>query len=207
MGAGLYERRLVPWADDVPCAAGWHTPLLASRFGGTNRQNRARPSSSNSTLSRRRRINDRPYCKVATFSQARAEIILGIFPWCFTPELYAAKPEYIASLAGFVRQRPRQPVDAFLRQSDAVIGHDAEAQLGRIKAPTQITFGRQHASPPRGSLRGCTRASPARRSWCSKAARTRPSTRRWPSSTPGDRWKSRRRHPGWLRRARGCRRC
>ncbi len=143
MGAGLYERRLVPWADDVPCAAGWHTPLLASRFGGTNRQNRARPSSSNSTLSRRRRINDRPYCKAATFSQARAEIILGIFPWCFTPELYAAKPEYIASLAGFVRQRPRQPVDAFLRQSDAVIGHDAEAQLGRIKAPTQITFGRQ----------------------------------------------------------------
>ena len=69
-------------------------------------------------------------------------IILGIFPWCFTPELYAAKPEYIASLAEFVRQRPRQPVDAFLRQSDAVIAHDAEAQLGRIKAPTQITFGR-----------------------------------------------------------------
>jgi proline iminopeptidase len=29
-----------------------------------------------------------------------------------------------------------------LRQSDAVIGHDALAQLGRIRAPTQITFGR-----------------------------------------------------------------
>jgi pimeloyl-ACP methyl ester carboxylesterase len=24
-------------------------------------------------------------------------VILGIFPWCFTPELYAAKPEYIES--------------------------------------------------------------------------------------------------------------
>ena len=69
-------------------------------------------------------------------------IILGIFPWCFTPELYAAKPEYIDSLAQFVRGRPKQPLDAFLRQSDAVIAHDAEAQLGRIKAPTQITFGR-----------------------------------------------------------------
>lgn len=69
-------------------------------------------------------------------------IILGIFPWCFTPELYAAKPEYIASLAEFVRGRPKQPLDAFLRQSDAVIAHDAEAQLGKIKAPTQITFGR-----------------------------------------------------------------
>jgi pimeloyl-ACP methyl ester carboxylesterase len=40
-----------------------------------------------------------------------------------------------------VRSRPKQPVDAFLRQSDAVIAHDALAQLGKIKAPTQITFG------------------------------------------------------------------
>jgi 3-oxoadipate enol-lactonase len=69
-------------------------------------------------------------------------IIQGIFPWCFTPELYAAKPDYIDALAGFVRGRPAQPLDAFLRQSDAVIAHDATAQLGRIRAPTQITFGR-----------------------------------------------------------------
>lgn len=69
-------------------------------------------------------------------------VILGIFPWCFTPDLYAAKPDYIQSLADFVRSRPAQPVDALMRQSNAVIAHDAEAQLGRIKAPTQITFGR-----------------------------------------------------------------
>ena len=69
-------------------------------------------------------------------------VILAIFPWCFTPELYAAKPEYIQSLAGFVRSRPVQSVAAFLQQSNAVMAHDAEAQLGRIKAPTQITFGR-----------------------------------------------------------------
>jgi pimeloyl-ACP methyl ester carboxylesterase len=69
-------------------------------------------------------------------------IIRGIFPWCFTPELYAAKPEYIDSLAAFVRGRPVQPVDAFLRQSAAVIAHDAEAALAKITAPTQITFGR-----------------------------------------------------------------
>ena len=30
-------------------------------------------------------------------------VIKGIFPWCFTPELYAARPEYIDSLAEFVR--------------------------------------------------------------------------------------------------------
>lgn len=69
-------------------------------------------------------------------------VILGIFPWCFTPELYAARPEYIQSLAEFVRGRPAQPVAAFLQESDAVIAHDAEAHLGRITAPTQITFGR-----------------------------------------------------------------
>jgi pimeloyl-ACP methyl ester carboxylesterase len=33
-------------------------------------------------------------------------------------------------------------VEAFLRQSNAVIAHDVEAHLGQIKAPTQITFGR-----------------------------------------------------------------
>ncbi len=70
-------------------------------------------------------------------------VILGIFPWCLTPELYAAKPEYIEALATFVRGRPAQPLDAFLRQSNAVIAHDVEAALGRIKAPTLITFGRR----------------------------------------------------------------
>jgi pimeloyl-ACP methyl ester carboxylesterase len=69
-------------------------------------------------------------------------IINGIFPWCFTPELYVNKPDYIESLASFVRTRPVQPVEAFKRQTDAVIAHDIESQLGQIKAPTQITFGR-----------------------------------------------------------------
>ena len=69
-------------------------------------------------------------------------VIQGIFPWCFTPELYSQKPEYIQALSDFVRGRPKQPVDAFMQESDAVITHDAEAQLAKITAPTQITFGR-----------------------------------------------------------------
>ena len=69
-------------------------------------------------------------------------VIQGIFPWCFTPELYANKPDYIQSLAEFVRGRPAQPLDAFLQQSNAVIAHDVERHLGAITAPTQITFGR-----------------------------------------------------------------
>lgn len=69
-------------------------------------------------------------------------IVRGIFPWCFTPELYASKPDYVQSLDDFVRSRPEQPLEAFERQSNAALAHDVEAQLGRIGAPTQITFGR-----------------------------------------------------------------
>jgi len=69
-------------------------------------------------------------------------VIQGVLPWCLTPELYAAKPEYIDALAAFVRGRPVQPLDAFMRQSGAVIAHDARGELAKIKAPTQITFGR-----------------------------------------------------------------
>jgi pimeloyl-ACP methyl ester carboxylesterase len=87
-------------------------------------------------------------------------VIRAIFPWCFTPELYAAKPDYIQSLADFVLSRPAQPLAAFIQQSNAVIAHDAEAQIGRITAPTQITFGRydlvtstRFADGLRGSIR------------------------------------------------------
>ena len=41
-------------------------------------------------------------------------VIQGIFPWVFTPEMYAEKPEFVAALEDFVRGRPPQPVDAFL---------------------------------------------------------------------------------------------
>ena len=68
-------------------------------------------------------------------------VIRGIFPWCFTPELYASKPDYIQGLTDFVRSRPAQSLSSFMRQSNAVIAHDASAQLGRISAPTQITVG------------------------------------------------------------------
>jgi pimeloyl-ACP methyl ester carboxylesterase len=70
-------------------------------------------------------------------------IIRMIFPWCFTPELYAEQPDYLESLAAFVRSRPTQAVPDFIQQSNAVLAHDAEECLARIAAPTQITFGRR----------------------------------------------------------------
>lgn len=72
-------------------------------------------------------------------------VIAAIFPWCLTPELYAAQPDFIQSLANFVRSRPAQSLASFLQQTDAVLGHDASAQLSRITATTQLTFGRRDA--------------------------------------------------------------
>jgi pimeloyl-ACP methyl ester carboxylesterase len=68
-------------------------------------------------------------------------VIQGIFPWCFTPDMYVDRPEFVDTLVDFVRGRPAQPEDAFLAQTDAVIAHDASAALGDIDVPTLITFG------------------------------------------------------------------
>jgi 3-oxoadipate enol-lactonase len=73
-------------------------------------------------------------------------VIRGVFPWCFTPETYAARTEYIDSLADFVRNRPMPPVDVFLRQSGAVLSHDATEVLGGVRAPTLLTYGRHDAA-------------------------------------------------------------
>lgn len=71
--------------------------------------------------------------------------IRAIFPWCFTPQLYASRPKFIEALAAFVRSRPRQKVADFLEHTDAVIAHDMLSELARIVAPTQISFGAHDA--------------------------------------------------------------
>jgi pimeloyl-ACP methyl ester carboxylesterase len=68
-------------------------------------------------------------------------VIQAIFPWCFTPEMYVERPEFVDTLVDFVRSRPAQPVDAFLAQTDAVLAHDASGVLGDIDVPTLITVG------------------------------------------------------------------
>ncbi|MGB3580176.1 MAG: alpha/beta hydrolase [Roseiarcus sp.] len=110
-------------------------------------------------------------------------VVQGILPFCLTPELYAAKPEYVDQLAAFVRSRPKQPLDAFLRQSNAVIAHDALGQLGKISAPTQITFGRHDIVTSTASPSRFMPASRRARSTCSRIAPTLRSTKTSPRST------------------------
>jgi 3-oxoadipate enol-lactonase len=79
---------------------------------------------------------------LATTLPTVADVVIhGIFPWCFTPEMYVERPEFVDTLVAFVQSRPAQPVEAFVAQLDGVIAHDASAALGQIAAPTLITFG------------------------------------------------------------------
>ena len=85
----------------------------------------------------------------------------GIFPWCFTPEMYADRPEFVDMLVDFVRGRPAQPLDAFVAQTEAAVAHDASAVLGEIEAPTLLTFGARDlvcstrfAEPLKGGIAG-----------------------------------------------------
>jgi len=68
-------------------------------------------------------------------------VIQGIFPLCFTPEMYVERPEYAQALADFVRGRPAQPLEAFLSQTEAVLAHDASQLLSEIHTATLVTFG------------------------------------------------------------------
>jgi pimeloyl-ACP methyl ester carboxylesterase len=77
----------------------------------------------------------------ATLPNVADVVIQAIFPWCFTPEMYVDRPEFVDTLVDFVRSRPAQPVDAFVAQIDAVVAHDASAVLGDIDVPTLVTFG------------------------------------------------------------------
>jgi pimeloyl-ACP methyl ester carboxylesterase len=80
--------------------------------------------------------------ELASSVPAVADMVIdGILPLCFTPEAYVERPEFIATIADFVRSRPPQPLDAFMAQSDAALNHDASAVVGEIAIPTLITVG------------------------------------------------------------------
>src|SRR5260370_190217 len=87
-------------------------------------------------------------------------IILSIFPWCFTPELYAAKPDYIQSLPDFLRCRPEQPPASYLvsskrpdQRSVSVSLSLSDWQLGHWLSETKDTRLIQTKISPSGNLR------------------------------------------------------
>jgi len=104
-------------------------------------------------------------------------VIQGIFPWCFTPEMYVERPEFVDTLVSFVRGRPVQPVDAFLAQTDAVLAHDTSAPLGEVDVPTLSRSDRATLPAPRASHSRSRTGSPIASSWFSTTCRTLGCTR------------------------------
>jgi pimeloyl-ACP methyl ester carboxylesterase len=71
--------------------------------------------------------------------------------WAFTPECYARRPDFIELVVqrGLTHPYP-QPLHGYLRQADAVIGHDARARLPGLRVPTLVTVGSEDIlTPPR----------------------------------------------------------
>jgi len=104
-------------------------------------------------------------------------VIEAVFPWCFTPEMYVDRPEFVDTLMAFVRSRPVQPVHAFVAQIDAVVAHDASAVLGEIDVPTLVTSVPVTSSARHGSPSRSRAASPEASWWSSSTCRTPGCTR------------------------------
>ena len=80
------------------------------------------------------------------------EAFLQVFlPWVFSAETYARRPDLIASVTRQTLANPYpQSLHGYLRQAEAVAGHDARARLPAIRCPTLVTVGTEDLlTPPR----------------------------------------------------------
>lgn len=64
--------------------------------------------------------------------------------WLFTPRCFAAQPELVELVVKRATEHPYPvPVHAYLRQTDAILGHDTRDRLRLIRCPTLVAVGAQ----------------------------------------------------------------
>ncbi len=68
-------------------------------------------------------------------------VVTGIFPWAFTAEMYRERGNVLEEFGAIARSRPPQSAEGFAAEAHAVRGHDGRDALGRVTAPTLVTFG------------------------------------------------------------------
>lgn len=69
--------------------------------------------------------------------------------WLFAPETFVRQPELVELIVQRATHDPHAaPLHGYLRQSDAVLAHDARARLGRIRCPTLVAVGGQDLLTP-----------------------------------------------------------
>jgi pimeloyl-ACP methyl ester carboxylesterase len=81
----------------------------------------------------------------------REQFIRAVQPWIFTPDCFARRPDFLELIVRRGLDHPHpQPLQSYLRQADAVIGHDARARLPALDVPTLVTVGAEDIlTPPR----------------------------------------------------------
>ncbi|HEV8672430.1 MAG TPA: alpha/beta fold hydrolase [Methylomirabilota bacterium] len=92
------------------------------------------------------------------------EFLRAVGPWVFTAACYAERPEFVELVVqrGLGHPHP-QPLHGYLRQADAVLGHDTRARLGTLRCPTLVTVGTEDIlTPPRLSREVAARIPEAR---------------------------------------------
>jgi pimeloyl-ACP methyl ester carboxylesterase len=92
---------------------------------------------------------------VAAVRTARRELDREAFyrvlsVWLFTPRCFATQPELVELLVQRATNHPYPaPLGAYLRQTEAVLGHDTRDRLHRIRCPTLVAVGtRDLITPP-----------------------------------------------------------
>src|SRR5262245_7727699 len=69
--------------------------------------------------------------------------------WLFTPECFLTQPELVEQVVQRAIHHPHPPpLHAYLRQTDAVLGHDTRNRLHLIRCPTLVAVGSQDLITP-----------------------------------------------------------
>jgi pimeloyl-ACP methyl ester carboxylesterase len=72
----------------------------------------------------------------------RATALRAMAPWLFAPATYNQRPEVVERLLASALTHPfPQSLTGFLRQVEAVQGHDTRDRLGEIRCPTLVSVG------------------------------------------------------------------
>jgi pimeloyl-ACP methyl ester carboxylesterase len=74
-------------------------------------------------------------------------------PWLFAPKTYAERPEFVELIFQNALANPHpQTVTGFLRQGEAIAGHDTVERLGQLRCPTLVSVAEDDVLvPPRFS--------------------------------------------------------
>lgn len=87
--------------------------------------------------------------RMARLQFGREGFYRALSVWLFTPECFATQPELVELVVQRAAQHPHPvPLHAYLRQTEAVLGHDARSRLHLMRCPTLVSVGTEDLVTP-----------------------------------------------------------